>query len=242
MPRTHITVPTPVIVLALLVGLFGGIGYEWLGSGGAGADAGHVFDVGVADAAAASSTPIVQAEPAPVLVATEPVVTKPVVRTPPVKKPIARKPVREQSAEKFLPMRLLADESTAGPGTAGILRRKRGEYAGRLIPIDRTSACPRVAMAFFRMRADAQRNGVKLRVVNGFRTKTHQRRLYRELGPVYAAPPGKSLHRRATELDIAMKPGGVDRTYRWLVKHGGRYGFVQRYSWEPWHWGYVRGC
>jgi soluble lytic murein transglycosylase-like protein len=24
--------------------------------------------------------------------------------------------------------------------------------------------------------------------------------------------------------------------------NGGRFGFVQRYSWEPWHWGYVPGC
>lgn len=283
MLRTDITVSTSVVLVALAIGLFGGAGFGWLSTDGASTSvrdtAGHVLDVGVAEAAAAdqaapvlvtasgtASTPVAAvapavpiATPAPAVkspvkpVVKKPVITKPVAKKSApkrsvVRKPVAKKPaqkaraIREQAADKFLPMRLLADESTAGPGTAAILRRKRGEYAGRLIPIDRTSACPRVAMAFFRMRADAQRNGVKLRVVNGFRTKSHQRRLYRELGPVYAAKPGKSLHHRASELDITMRPGGGDRTHRWLIKHGPRYGFVQRYSWEPWHWGFVRGC
>ena len=33
----------------------------------------------------------------------------------------------------------------------------------------------------------------------------------------------------------------VDQT-GWLVAHGPGFGFIQRYSWEPWHWGYVAGC
>lgn len=49
------------------------------------------------------------------------------------------------------------------------------------------------------------------------------------------APPGKSLHRCATELDL-----GPESAYGWLAANAGRFGFVQRYSWEAWHYGFVR--
>jgi hypothetical protein len=48
------------------------------------------------------------------------------------------------------------------------------------------------------------------------------------------APPGKSLHRNGTELDL-----GPPSAYAWLDANGGRFHFVQRYSWEDWHWGFV---
>jgi LAS superfamily LD-carboxypeptidase LdcB len=134
------------------------------------------------------------------------------------------------------------DESTMGPGTSVKARKLRGEYSGTLVPINRTSACPNVSRAFFRMRAAAARSGVPLYVRSGFRTKKHQGRLFRELGPVYAARPGKSLHHAASELDIVMRPGGGDNIHVWLTRNAGRFGFIQRYSWEPWHWGYVKGC
>jgi soluble lytic murein transglycosylase-like protein len=35
---------------------------------------------------------------------------------------------------------------------------------------------------------------------------------------------------------------GGDGAHAWLRDHAGRFGFVQRYAWEPWHWGYVPGC
>jgi soluble lytic murein transglycosylase-like protein len=49
------------------------------------------------------------------------------------------------------------------------------------------------------------------------------------------APPGHSLHRCATELDL-----GPDSAYAWLAANATRFGFTQRYSWEPWHYGYAR--
>jgi len=33
--------------------------------------------------------------------------------------------------------------------------------------------------------------------------------------------------------------GGV---HAWLTRNAGPFGFVQRYSWEPWHWGFQPGC
>ncbi len=49
------------------------------------------------------------------------------------------------------------------------------------------------------------------------------------------APPGHSLHRCATELDL-----GPESAYGWLAANASRFGFVQRYSWEAWHYGFVR--
>jgi hypothetical protein len=45
------------------------------------------------------------------------------------------------------------------------------------------------------------------------------------------APPGKSLHRCGTELDL-----GPPSAYGWLARNAERFHFVQRYAWEPWHW------
>jgi hypothetical protein len=50
------------------------------------------------------------------------------------------------------------------------------------------------------------------------------------------APPGQSLHRCGTELDL-----GPPDAYGWLASNAQRFGFVQRYSWEAWHYGYTAG-
>ena len=50
------------------------------------------------------------------------------------------------------------------------------------------------------------------------------------------APPGHSLHRCATELDL-----GPESAYGWLAAHAASFGFEQRYSWEAWHYGFVAG-
>jgi hypothetical protein len=34
---------------------------------------------------------------------------------------------------------------------------------------------------------------------------------------------------------------GPDATYSWLATNAGRFGFVQRYSWEAWHYGFDAG-
>jgi soluble lytic murein transglycosylase-like protein len=52
--------------------------------------------------------------------------------------------------------------------------------------------------------------------------------------PKWVAPPGESLHRNATELDL-----GPRSAYGWLAANAERFHFTQRYSWEPWHYGYT---
>jgi hypothetical protein len=96
---------------------------------------------------------------------------------------------------------------------------------------------PDVALAFDRMERAARAGGVLLTVTSGYRSDAEQAQLFAaHPDPKWVAPPGESLHRYATELDL-----GPPSAYGWLASNAPRFGFVQRYSWEPWHWGYTRG-
>ena len=114
-----------------------------------------------------------------------------------------------------------------------------GQYTGPLVLRDGKPTCPAVATAFDRMDAAAHRDAVNLVVNSGFRSDAEQAVLFRRHpDPRWVAPPGKSRHRNATELDL----GGSGGAWNWLSAHGPDFGFVQRYSWEPWHYGYLPGC
>jgi soluble lytic murein transglycosylase-like protein len=94
---------------------------------------------------------------------------------------------------------------------------------------------PDVARAFDRMAAAARRDGIALTISSAFRSDAEQAVLFaRNPDPKWVAPPGQSLHRNATELDL-----GPSSAYSWLAANASRFHFVQRYSWEPWHYGYV---
>jgi Flp pilus assembly protein TadG len=112
-----------------------------------------------------------------------------------------------------------------------------GGYSGPLAYRDGEGMRPDVAAAFDRMAMAAARDGVMLLVGSGFRSDAEQAVLFAENpDPEWVAPPGESLHRCATELDL-----GPDSAYGWLAGNAGRFGFVQRYSWEPWHYGFTSG-
>jgi hypothetical protein len=151
--------------------------------------------------------------------------------------------------------------STAGPAGARVRARARaglvvsatvaagersgwasgGGYSGPLAYRDGKPMCPAVAAAFDLMDAVARSAGVDLVVNSGFRSDAEQALLFaRHPDPRWVAPPGRSRHRDATELDLNMGAGGS--AHAWLRRNGGRFGFTQRYSWEPWHWGYLPGC
>lgn len=116
-----------------------------------------------------------------------------------------------------------------------------GGYSGPLLYRDGKPMCPAVAAAYDLMDAAARGAGVDLVVVSGFRSDAEQAVLFaRHPDPKWVARPGRSRHRDATELDLNMGDGGA--AHAWLAANGSRFGFVQRYSWEPWHWGYVPGC
>jgi len=87
------------------------------------------------------------------------------------------------------------------------------------------------------MSAAARRAGLDLVVVSGFRSDAEQAELFaRHPDPRWVAPPGHSLHRCATELDLGPSPA-----YGWLLAHARHFGFLRRYPWEPWHFGYTAG-
>ncbi len=113
-----------------------------------------------------------------------------------------------------------------------------GGYSGPLAYRGGKPMRPDVAIAYDRMAAAAAANGVSLIVVSGFRSDAEQAALFAaNPDPRWVAPPGKSLHRLGTELDL-----GPNAAYGWLAANARRFGFVQRYSWEPWHYGFERAA
>jgi hypothetical protein len=96
---------------------------------------------------------------------------------------------------------------------------------------------PDVAAAFDRMAAAARRDGISLIITSAYRSDAEQAELFEQNpDPQWVAPPGHSLHRCATELDL-----GPSSAYGWLADNARRFGFLKRYSWEPWHFGYTDG-
>jgi hypothetical protein len=124
--------------------------------------------------------------------------------------------------------------TTAGEGTA---MATGGGYGGSLIFRDGEGIRPDAAAAYDQMAAAARADGLVLMVVSGFRSDAEQAELFAaHPDPTWVAPPGQSLHRCATELDL-----GPSSAYAWLAANAARFGFVQRYSWEAWHYGYEAG-
>jgi hypothetical protein len=112
-----------------------------------------------------------------------------------------------------------------------------GGYSGTLVYRQGEGMRPDVAAAYDRMAASARADGLALLVVSGFRSDAEQAALFAaHPDPKWVAPPGQSLHRCATELDL-----GPETAYGWLATNASRFGFVQRYSWEAWHFGFTAG-
>jgi Transglycosylase SLT domain/D-alanyl-D-alanine carboxypeptidase/Putative Flp pilus-assembly TadE/G-like len=111
-----------------------------------------------------------------------------------------------------------------------------GGYDGPLAYRQGKPMRPDVAVAFDRMAAAARREaGLSLLVTSGYRSDAEQAQLFAaHPDPKWVAPPGRSLHRYGTELDL-----GPPAAYGWLAANAGRFHFVKRYAWEPWHFGYT---
>jgi hypothetical protein len=135
-----------------------------------------------------------------------------------------------------VPNAATAEAELAPPGTprdAGAI--DAGQYRGPLAVRQGKPMRADVALAFDRMADAARADGVALLVTSAFRTDAEQARLFAaHPDPKWVAPPGRSLHRLGTELDL-----GPPSAYRWLAANAERFHFVQRYSWEPWHYGFT---
>jgi D-alanyl-D-alanine carboxypeptidase len=94
------------------------------------------------------------------------------------------------------------------------------------------------AVAFRRMAAAAQQQGITLSVSDAYRTVDEQEHLagtlglYREGG--LAAVPGTSTHGWGLSVDLDVEP----RSQAWLRANAARFGFAEDVAREPWHYTY----
>ena len=132
----------------------------------------------------------------------------------------------------------------AVPGVSGPTQRHQawdnGQRAGvvETVTIDGKPVEKKTAAAYLRMRAAAERDGVYISIVSGFRTyeeQAHLRRLYEQGRGNLAAQPGYSNHQDGRAVDLNTADPGV---YRWLTRHAGAYGFKRTVPSEDWHWEY----
>jgi hypothetical protein len=140
-----------------------------------------------------------------------------------------------------MPVLAAATAEASAPGAwTGMAPSASGEgggYAGPLTYRQGRPMRPDVAIAFDRLASSARRAGLRLVIASAFRSDAEQARLFAaHPDPRWVAPPGRSLHRCATELDL-----GPPAAYGWLAANAPRFGFLRRYSWEAWHFGYTRG-
>ena len=143
-------------------------------------------------------------------------------------RPGAQRPARQvpMRAAAVAELSLASGAATIGTGTGGY----QGPFAHR----QGKPLRPDVALAFDRMQRAARAAGVDLIIGSAYRSDDEQARLFaRHPDPKWVAPPGRSLHRLATELDL-----GPPSAYGWLHENAARFHFLQRYSWEAWHYGY----
>jgi Transglycosylase SLT domain/D-alanyl-D-alanine carboxypeptidase/Putative Flp pilus-assembly TadE/G-like len=145
--------------------------------------------------------------------------------------------------DEQIPVAAAAVAEASPPATAGAEgggmppMASGGGYSGPLAYRQGKPMRPDVAAAFDRMAAAARAAGISLVINSAFRSDAEQAELFAQNpDPTWVAPPGRSLHRCATELDL-----GPSSAYGWLASNARRFGFLKRYSWEPWHFGYVEG-
>ena len=138
-------------------------------------------------------------------------------------------------ARDRVPAGARAEAELTAPPDVALWSAGPGDYRGPLAHRQGKPMRPDVAAAFDRMHAAARRDGISLVVVSGFRSNAEQSVLFaRHPDPKWVAPPGRSLHRLGTELDL-----GPPSAYGWLAANAKRFHFIQRYSWEPWHYGFT---
>ena len=148
-------------------------------------------------------------------------------------------PVRANGEQREVPFTARAEAELAPPADAMIAASPgAGEYAGPFAQRQGKPMRPDVALAFDRMEAAARAAGLALVIASAYRSDAEQAALFAARpDPKWVARPGTSLHRLGTELDL-----GPPAAYGWLAANAKRFGFVQRYSWEPWHYGYTHNA
>lgn len=126
----------------------------------------------------------------------------------------------------------------------------------------------RIEKKLSKMMEAAEKEGISLKVVSGYRTREQQEKIYQDeielflqegyeqvvaekLAKQWVAVPGTSEHETGLAVDINPDEQNTDRdnAYSWLAQNAAQYGFVRRYPKdkelitgivnEPWHYRYV---
>jgi Transglycosylase SLT domain/D-alanyl-D-alanine carboxypeptidase len=140
--------------------------------------------------------------------------------------------VNRNDAERRVQVRVAAEAELAPAQPAFA---DGGGYTGPLAYRQGKPMRPDVALAFDRLNRAARDDGVALIISSAYRSDAEQAALFRvHPDPKWVAPPGTSLHRFGTELDL-----GPESAYAWLAANASQFHFIERYDWEPWHYGYA---
>lgn len=121
----------------------------------------------------------------------------------------------------------------------------------------------KVLSAFEKMKSSAEKDGIEIFILSGFRSKSYQKDLFKikfkdKLNPTeeefksrlkFSAPCGYSEHHTGLAIDINSIEDDFAYTkeYEWLKNNAEKYGFEmsfpknnkQNVGYEPWHWRYV---
>lgn len=124
---------------------------------------------------------------------------------------------------------------------------------------DPAGIAPEAQTAFDAMKAAAQEDGIKLKIISGYRPYRQQDSTYhnyaardgKEAADRYSARPGHSEHQTGLAMDLNSLSSGFGDTEagKWIAAHCAEYGFILRYPqgkeeetgymYEPWHIRYL---
>jgi D-alanyl-D-alanine carboxypeptidase len=159
-----------------------------------------------------------------------------------------------QSSTAASPIDLLPHQHHGAPAAPvdGLPRERRGALGvadgvvpdGTTVFDDHVPAVaeldPDLSRALRAATTDAARDGVKVYVSNGWRSRAYQEQLFQEAVSTYGstkqaarwvAVPGTSAHESGDAVDVGHTDAAT-----WLSEHGAAYGLCRVYGNEPWHY------
>ena len=181
----------------------------------------------------------------------------------------AKKPPENPKVSEFVPTALDGAYTYNDGGEPTIEVVDGFTYVNGILIVNKTYALPEdyhpnglhpeAKAAFDRMQAAAAVEGLKLKIISGFRPYSQQYSTYnnyaardgKELADRYSARPGHSEHQTGLAMDINSLRQSFANTAegKWLAAHCAEYGFIIRYGegkeektgfmYEPWHIRYL---